>query len=56
MFTVVLEIRLNGAAVGTTSDVIEAATEEEAERKAIQAWRAARPDRSFAPLLTAVRE
>lgn len=51
-FVVTLEIRYRGAAVGTTEDVIEAETADEAERIAIERWRAKRPNRAFAPLLT----
>ncbi len=39
-------------AVRSTSDVIEADTAYLAEQKAIEAWKALRPDRTFAPLLT----
>ena len=51
-FTTILEMRRRGACVGSTEDVIEAADAAEAEELAITAWRAARPDLTFAPLLT----
>jgi hypothetical protein len=51
-FTVILSVVLHGATVGSTEDVIEATDAAEAEVKAIAAWRAVRPDRSFRPLLT----
>ena len=53
MFEVTLEMRRLGAACGSTCDVIEAADAVEAEEVAIAAWRPARPDLTFAPLLTA---
>jgi hypothetical protein len=52
MFVVVLEMRLRGACVGSTEDVIDAADAAEAEELAIAAWRAAEPDLTFAPLVT----
>jgi len=52
-FTVCLEIRNRGSACGSTEDVIEAASEAEAIEKAIAAWRRLRPDRTFAPLISA---
>jgi hypothetical protein len=52
MFVVTLEVRRHGSPCGTTEDVIEATSIDEAERLAIAAWTAARPDRTFAPLLT----
>jgi hypothetical protein len=51
-FVVVLAVVWNGATVGSTEDVIEARDAAEAERKAIEAWRAVRPGCSFRPLLT----
>ena len=52
-FTVVLEIRYRGSACGSTTDEIEAESEAEAIEKVIAAWRKLRPDRTFAPLLSA---
>jgi hypothetical protein len=52
IFVVVLEVRRHGSPCGTTEDDIEATSVDEAERGAIAAWTAARPDRTFAPLLT----
>jgi hypothetical protein len=49
-FTVILAIRWRGATVGSTEDVIEAETAAEAIEKAVQAWRALRPDCQFTPL------
>jgi hypothetical protein len=46
-------MRRQGARVGSTEDLIEAADAAEAEELVIAAWRAARPDHTFAPLLTA---
>ena len=54
-FVVTLEIRYHGSACGTTEDVIEADTAEQAERLAIERWRVKRPDRTYAPLLTVER-
>ncbi len=51
-FDVTLEMRRRGTACGSTCDVIEAADAAEAEELAIAAWRALRPDLTFAPLLT----
>jgi hypothetical protein len=51
-FTVVLEVVWKRAVVGSTEDVIEARDAADAEAKAIKAWRALRPGRSFRPLLT----
>ena len=51
---VILEVRAGGSPCGSTEDVIDALTAEQAETKAIALWRAARPDRTFAPLLTLV--
>jgi hypothetical protein len=51
-YEVVLEVAIGNAPCGTTSDHIEANTATEAEQKAITAWKALRPDRSFRPLLT----
>ena len=51
-FTVVLEVTLRGSSAGTTCDEVEADDAAEAERIAIKRWNAARPDRSFRPLLT----
>jgi hypothetical protein len=42
-FTVVLEV--GGSPCGSTSDVVEADTDEQAEAYAISAWRLVRPDR-----------
>ena len=52
-WTVILEIRCHGSACGSTTDDIEADSEQEAVEKAIAAWRKLRPDRTFAPLLSA---
>ena len=49
---VILDVRANGSSFGTTEDIIEADSAEQAERQAIEAWRAVRPDRTFHPLLT----
>lgn len=51
-YTVILDVRLHGSAYATTEDIIEADSAEAAERQAIMAWRAVRPDRTFHPLLT----
>ena len=51
-FTVILAVVLHGATVGSTEDEVEADNPDDAEREAIAAWRALRPDRSFRPLLT----
>lgn len=51
-YTVILDVRANGNAYATTEDIIEADSAEDAERQAIDAWKAVRPDRSFHPLLT----
>ena len=51
-FVVMLEERLQGAAVGSTEDVFDASGPLEAERLAIGAWRVAKPDGTFVPLLT----
>ena len=51
-YTVILNVSQNGAAVGSTNDVIEAESADEAERKAIEAWKVARPACSFTPLFT----
>ena len=56
MWLVILEMRRRGACVGSTEDVIEPAGPAEAEEFAIAAWRARRPDLTFAPLLTAEAE
>jgi hypothetical protein len=49
-FTVVLEVIWRGAAVGSTRDVVEAETPDEAVAEAVRAWQARRSDCSFAPL------
>lgn len=51
-FTVVLEVVSRGSSAGTTCDEVEADDAAEAERVAIERWKAARPDRSLRPLLT----
>ena len=51
-FEVTLEAHLGHACIGSTRDVFEAASAEEAEAQAIAAWREVRPDLHFAPLLT----
>lgn len=51
-YTVILDVRLNGDSFGTTEDQFEADSAEQAEQRAIEAWRAVRPDRTFHPLLT----
>jgi hypothetical protein len=51
-FTVVLEVRRGGAAVGSTSDTFEAVDAAEAERLAVDAWKRAEPAMTFRPLLT----
>lgn len=51
-FIVILEVRAGGAPCGSTEDVVEADSGELAEEQAIKAWRVARPDRTFHPLLT----
>jgi hypothetical protein len=43
VYTVVLAMTLNGASIGSTNDVFEAASAVEAEVQAIAAWR--RPSR-----------
>ena len=52
MFTVVLEVRLRGVPVGSTEDAFEAESIEEAEARAVAAWKAARPGFTYAPLVT----
>jgi hypothetical protein len=51
-FNIVLAGSLDGDAVMTTDDTFEAATVEDAERQAIDAWTAAEPRYVFRPLLT----
>ena len=51
-YTVILEVRLHGSACGSTEDVIEAETADEAIEKAFRQWRRAQPAMTFAPLLT----
>jgi hypothetical protein len=51
-FVVVLEVRRLGSSCGTTEDVIEAADAADAEAQAVAAWKSARPECSYAPLLT----
>jgi hypothetical protein len=51
LFTVVLEVRWNGSACGTTEDVIEAETADEAIEKARTQWKRVEPSFSFHPLL-----
>jgi hypothetical protein len=51
-YMVILDVRAHGSAYATTEDIIEADSAEQAERQAIDAWRALRPDRTFHPLLT----
>jgi hypothetical protein len=50
-FTVILAVRWKGATVGSTEDVIEAATADEAIEKAVEAWRALKPCCTFHPML-----
>jgi len=45
-------LRRCGTCVGSTEDVIEAADAVAAEEQAIEAWKALRPDLTFAPFLT----
>ncbi len=51
-FTVVLAVVHHGATAGTTRDEVEASSAHEAEELAIAAWRSARPERDYQPLLT----
>jgi hypothetical protein len=51
-FNIVLAGSLDGDTVMTTDDAFEAATVEDAERQAIDAWTAAEPRFTFRPLLT----
>jgi hypothetical protein len=51
-YVVVLEVRRRGSSCGTTEDTFEAADAAEAEAQAVAAWTSARPDCTFAPLLT----
>jgi hypothetical protein len=55
VYTVVLALTLNGASIGSTNDVFEAASAVEAEVQAIAAWRAAEPSLTFHPLLVIER-
>jgi hypothetical protein len=55
-YVVVLEVRRHGSSFGTTEDVIEAADAAEAEAQAVAAWKNARHECSYAPLLTLVGE
>ena len=56
MFVVCLVIRhRNGAAIGSTEDVVEASDVAEAERLAIERWRAQRPTCRYEPLVTTQR-
>jgi hypothetical protein len=50
-FNIVLSGSLDGDTVMTTDDTFEAATVEDAERQAIDAWSAAEPRFTFRPLL-----
>lgn len=52
-YVVLLAVVWRGATVGSTEDVIEAGSATEAERAAIDAWQAVRPECSFQPLWTA---
>jgi hypothetical protein len=47
MFTVILEAQLNGSAVGSTCDVTDADTCEQAEALSIAAWRQADPSCTY---------
>jgi hypothetical protein len=55
-FRVILEMRLHGSACGSTDDVIDAETADEAEQTAIREWKKVRPDLTFAPLLTVAEQ
>jgi hypothetical protein len=52
VFTVLLAITMNGSSIGSTEDVIEADTADEAERETVEAWTRVRPECTFGPLLT----
>jgi hypothetical protein len=51
-YVVILQASRHGSPDHTTRDVIEADSFEEAEQKAIAAWRDANPRYSYSPLLT----
>jgi hypothetical protein len=53
-FNIVLAGSVDGDTVLTTDDVFEAASVEDAERQAIDAWTAAEPRYAFRPLLTII--
>ena len=53
LFTVVLEVVRSSAVIGSTEDVVEADDAADAERIAIERWRALRPGCSFQALVTA---
>jgi hypothetical protein len=55
MFVVVLDAQLHGSSVMSTRDVIEADTPEQAEQRAIAAWRALEPRYTYTPLFTRER-
>lgn len=52
-YTVVLEMRYHGSACGSTNDIIDAASEQEAIGKAIAEWKKVEPGFTFAPLFSA---
>jgi hypothetical protein len=54
-FTVILEGALNGSAVMSTRDDVDATTADDAEALAVAAWRELRPELRFVPLLTVQR-
>jgi hypothetical protein len=56
VFVVVLDAQLHGSSAFSTEDVIEADSPEQAEQRAIAAWRELEPRYSFTPLFITVRQ
>ena len=52
-YTIVLEMRYRGSACGSTNDIIEAVSAQEAIDKAISEWKKVEPGFTFAPLFSA---
>jgi hypothetical protein len=55
VFTVVLDITRNGVSIGSTEDVFEAESADDAAAQAVAAWQALRPGVTFHPLLILAR-
>jgi hypothetical protein len=56
LYVVVLDAQLHGLSAFSTEDVIEADSPEQAEQRAIAAWRELEPRYTYTPLLTTVRQ